>query len=57
MSVKQGGVKGFDPKLGGHAKANHANTSGFGAGPPDYTLPGYPSGKETAAPKKKTKGK
>lgn len=45
---KKDGTKGFDPKLGGHAKAGFSNTSSFDAGPPDYTLPGYPSGKETA---------
>lgn len=42
------GTLGFSPQLGGHAKTDHANTSSFDAGSPDYTLPGYPSSKETA---------
>lgn len=42
------GTVGFSPQLAGHAKANHSNTSSFDAGPPNYTLPGYPSSKETA---------
>lgn len=41
-------AEGFSPQLGGHAKAGHANTTSFGSGPPDYTVPGHDSGKETA---------
>jgi hypothetical protein len=44
----QDGTKGFSPQLSGHAKADHAATSSFDAGPPKYTQPGYPSSKETA---------
>lgn len=46
--ASQDATAGFSPKLGGHAKANHAHTSSFDAGPPDYTLPGYPTSKDTA---------
>lgn len=41
------GTKGFSPQLSGHAKADHAHTSTFDAGPPRYTMPGHPSNKET----------
>jgi hypothetical protein len=42
------GTKGFSPQLGGHAKAGHYHTSSFDLGPPDYTLPGYPTSNKTA---------
>ena len=45
---KQNGTGGFSPQLAGHGKAGKSHTSSFGQDPPNYTLPGYPSGKETA---------
>lgn len=42
------GTEGFSPQLSGHGKADKSHTSSFDAGPPDYTLPGFPSGRETA---------
>jgi hypothetical protein len=33
---------GFSPQLAGHGKHGRSHTSSFG-GPPDYTIPGYPS--------------
>lgn len=44
------GTIGFSSQLSGHGKAGHSHTSGFGDGPPDYTLPGYPSHKLTEQP-------
>lgn len=53
----QDGTKGFNPKLGGQGKVGETGTSSFdanidsgniNAGPPDYTIPGYPNDKETA---------
>jgi hypothetical protein len=46
------GTKGFSPQLAGHGKDGKSNTSSFDSGPPDYTMPGYPSGKENAPPHK-----
>ena len=46
------GTIGFSRQLAGHGKAGHSHTSSFGAGPPDYTIPGYPSGEETAGQEK-----
>jgi len=40
------GTKGFSPQLSGHGKEGKSNTSSFDSGPPDYTMPGYQSGKE-----------
>ncbi len=42
------GTKGFSPQLAGHGKDGKSDTSSFDSGPPDYTIPGYPSGKENA---------
>lgn len=44
----QDGTDGFAPQLSGNGKAGKTHTSSFDMGPPDYTIPGYPSASETA---------